>query len=491
MQKIKLTYEPSLLKKKDAFPYQLEVLETVKDWEYVGIFLEQGLGKSKIALDLALYWLENKVVDTVLFVAKKTLIHNWLKEFSAHTHITPKIIGQDRRANFYALNMGCRVMLTHYEAIRSESKRIELLAKSRNLAIVLDESAKIKNPDSLITKELFHLSPFFKKRVIMTGTPVANRPFDIWAQIRFLDNGKALPESFEQFRKSHDLTNDLSNDEDKQKELERKLSDLNEKIASFSIRLSKDSGIISLPTKEYIKVTCEPSKRQAEIYRQIRENLKTVVIQEGIPKEDDSEQLLKRLLRLLQVASNPRLIDESYTETPGKLDYLGDIVSKVILNKEKCIIWTSFIENVEWLAREYKPFKAVKIHGKMGIDERNNSVNSFINNPDCKVLIATPAAAKEGLTLTVANHVIFYDRSFSLDDYLQAQDRIHRISQSRKCYVYNLIMKDTIDDWIDLLLQSKHLAAKLAQGDISLAKFKENMSYSFGEMIKDILLIQK
>ena len=71
-------------------------------------------------------------------------------------------------------------------------------------------------------------------------------------------------------------------------------------------------------------------------------------------------------------------------------------------------------------------------------------------------------------TLTVANHAVFFDRSFSLDDYLQAQDRIHRISQKRICYVYNLILRDSIDEWVNSLLAAKHLAARLGQGEVDL-----------------------
>ena len=80
--------------------------------------------------------------------------------------------------------------------------------------------------------------------------------------------------------------------------------------------------------------------------------------------------------------------------------------------------------------------------------------------------------AKEGLTLTVANHAIFYDRGFGLDDYLQAQDRIHRISQDKECFVHNLTASDTIDEWVDALLTAKHRAAQLAQGDIGRDEFR-------------------
>jgi len=206
-----------------------------------------------------------------------------------------------------------------------------------------------------------------------------------------------------------------------------------------------------------------------------------------MPIEEDAEEILKRLLRLVQIASNPRLVDESYSFEPGKFASLKDIVENICGRGEKCIIWSSFTDNVDWLAEEFSSFGPCKVHGKMGIGQRDRTIEKFLSNENNKVLIATPGAAKEGLTLTVANHVIFYDRSFSLDDYLQAQDRIHRISQKKTCYVYNLIMKDSIDEWVDILLQSKHLAAQLAQGDISLEYYRTQMSYDFGLLIKNIL----
>ena len=91
--------------------------------------------------------------------------------------------------------------------------------------------------------------------------------------------------------------------------------------------------------------------------------------------------------------------------------------------------------------------------------------------------------------MTEANHVIFYDRGFSLDDYLQAQDRIHRISQTKACYVHNIIANDTIDDWVDLLLGAKQNAAALAQRDVSLDEYKKKADYSFGDVVKAILNI--
>jgi SNF2 family DNA or RNA helicase len=122
---------------------------------------------------------------------------------------------------------------------------------------------------------------------------------------------------------------------------------------------------------------------------------------------------------------------------------------------------------------------------------REAALSAFKTDPDCRILVATPGAAKEGLTLTVANHAIFYDRSFSLDDYLQAQDRIHRISHEKPCYVRNLVARETIDEWVDALLAAKHLAAQLGEGDISRADYDARADYEFGEMIRDVLRLDE
>lgn len=489
MQKIKLSKEPNIDPKLQAFKFQLDAVNAIKDLEYAAVFHEQGLGKSKIAIDLMLYWLKEKVVDTILFVSKKGLIHNWEKEFKVHTYITPRILDQNKNNNYFIFNSPSRLMLTHFEVINSEKERFKLFLKTREVAIIIDESAKIKNPDSDTTQAFFELSNLFKKRIIMTGTPVANRPFDIWAQIYFLDQGLSLGSNFSEFKRNTDLSNKLSSDLGQREIFEQSINGIFNKINSFSVRETKDSGVIQLPSKVIKSIITDWEPMQYELYKCIKEEMRAVVIKDGLPQEDNAEDILKRLLRLVQIASNPKLVDSSYNNVPGKFYILEDIVNSIIDAGEKCIIWTNFIDNVEWLYHLLKKYGAVRVHGKICIADRNNAIDKFLSKDEIKILIATPASSKEGLTLTVANHVIFYDRNFSLDDYLQSQDRIHRISQTKTCYVYNLIMQDSIDEWIDTLLQSKHLSAQLSQGDINLKEFKSRMSYEFGDIVKDILNI--
>jgi SNF2 family DNA or RNA helicase len=487
---LKVSREPRFSLKYEGFAYQVEAVAAVRDLEFAAIFHEQGLGKTKIGIDLGLLWLSKDVVDSVLVVTKKGLVQNWRDEIRRHTFLEPRILDQDRRGNFYGFNSPVRLYLTHYEVAISEAKRLALFLKTRRVAVMLDESHKIKNPDSRITKAFFGLSHGFRRRVIMTGTPVANRPYDLWAQIYFLDHGASLGNDFKEFRASLDLTNDLWRDKSKAEAFEDQLALVFGRIQHFTVRKTKQTAGIVLPDKHLKNISVDLEGRQMELYARYRQELAAIIVKAGKRILDDAEEVLKRLLRLVQMASNPHLVDQAYHATPGKLPILVRLIEEVVDAGEKAIVWTAFTENADWLARELQSFGATALHGKRSIVDRNRSIQKFKTDQACRVLVATPGAAKEGLTLTVANHAIFFDRTFSLDDYLQAQDRIHRISQTRTCFVSNLIGRDTVDEWVDVLLAAKALAAQLAQGDIAKHQYKEDASYSFGEMIQAVLNIE-
>ena len=210
---------------------------------------------------------------------------------------------------------------------------------------------------------------------------------------------------------------------------------------------------------------------QEELYERIRTELYAEVVRDGERYIDDSSAIVKRLLRLIQVTSNPKLVDEE-CEASAKEPLLDELIQKILANGEKCIVWSNFIENIDYFTKKYQDLGAVKIHGKMNMYARNRSVQKF-HDDDIRILFATPASAKEGLTLTMANH--------------KRQDIKHRISQKKRCYVHNIIIKDSIDEWVDLLLKAKQNAAALSQGDISLGDYQGVADYSFGDIVKSIL----
>ena len=117
MSRIKYDKTYDLKAKMDAFPYQHEAFLALKDKPYAAIFHEQGLGKTKIAIDLLLYWLGKREIDTVLIVTKKTLVSNWVGEFAMHTNIKPKTLDSNKGSNYFVLNSPVRVIVTNFETI--------------------------------------------------------------------------------------------------------------------------------------------------------------------------------------------------------------------------------------------------------------------------------------------------------------------------------------------------------------------------------------
>lgn len=480
-----LRRQPEFSAKHAAYPYQLDAIRAVQDLPYAAIFHEQGLGKTKIAIDLALSWLQRDTVDTVFIVTKKSLVQNWRREVAGHCHITPHILSGNRRQNSVSLNSPVLLYVTNYEVVSANADTISLFLQTCRVGCILDESHKIKNPDAAVTRTFLQLASLFERRVIMTGTPAANRPYDIWSQIQFLDGGDALGGTFEAFREEMDLPGRTAD----AMAYGVRLATIHRRLAPFTVRETKNTAGIHLPEKTITAHEVELPAWQMAKYAAFRDELAYEYEINGVPEVDDVESVLKRLLRLVQCASNPALVDGQYDQEPGKYGYLLDLCRECTVDS-KVIIWTGFVQNVDWLAVKLVDFQPVRIHGGLPISHRDRAVDAFTNSSNL-VLIATPGAAKEGLTLTSANHAIFYDRGFSLDDYLQAQDRIHRISQTRECFIHNLIARDTIDEWVDVLLTAKYRAAQLAEGDIDLAAFGDSFRTDIAEVLQGVLFPER
>lgn len=475
---------PKLQARRDAYPYQLDAVRTIRSLPYAAIFHEQGLGKTKIAIDLILLWLEEDIVDTVFVVTKKSLVQNWIDELSFHTYVVPRILSGDRKLNSIALNSPVLIYVLNYEVVQGNFDLIQHFLDTCRVGAVLDESQKIKNPEARLSVSFHSLHKKFARRIIMTGTPAANRPYDIWSQIKFLDGGRSLGASFDEFKSAVDLPSGP----DSVPEYGSHLTNIMSKIKDFAIRETKCTAGLELPDKTILTHFAQMAPRQAAIYASYRDEM-AYICQDSVGPSiiDQAEDILKRLLRLVQCASNPGLVDRHYNEIPGKYAKLVELLDTIEIRSSKAIIWTTFIENVEWLSRRMKSLKPQKVHGRMSISDRNQSIQKFKTEAESRILIATPGAAKEGLTLTVANHAIFFDRGFALDDYLQAQDRIHRISQNKECFVHNIIVRDTIDEWVDVLLNAKYQAAQLTQGDITKEEFNTQFRYDLPDILPQIL----
>ena len=464
-------YKLNLNPKTTPFPHQIEAIEYISNKENVSLFDEQGLGKTKIVIEALCNNMEDGIIDGALIICKKHLIVNWKEEIETHSYLKYiSLIGSTNEKGIAFMGYS-HFYIINYESVIGEVERLKKFLKIRKMAIVLDESHKIKNPDAKVTKAIFELKDLAKKRIIITGTPIANKPLDLWAQFYFLDDGNLLGNNFNDFTRKYSINLKNSN----LIEQRDRFIDLKEKIISSSIRrLKKD--VLELPEKIYIDKYVKINGQQKRIYNQLKKELYIEITNiDGEKIIDKSEEILKKLLRLAQIASNPFLVDKSYDETPAKFPILDELIEEILEQKEKVIVWSCFVDNIRIINKRYKKLGVLMLYGGIPIEKRNETVKQFRSNDKLMILIANPEAAREGLTLTVANNAIYLDRNFNLLDYLQSQDRIHRITQDKECKIYKIIAENTIDEYIDEIIYKKHRLAEYVQGDIEGIRIEKQL----------------
>lgn len=437
--------------------HQTEGTQFLRENASAALFDEQGLGKSKQVIDAMVSQIKEQSIDATLIICPNGLKTNWAREIERFSNLRYAVFGSGssaRRLAFRSLKASFYVI--NYEAVAAELPSLKALLKFKRVALVLDESHRIKTPDAKTTRAVLALRGLAARRYILSGTPVANKPEDLWAQMLFLDDGKALGESFDQFRKCYGSGSSGY----------RNLEQLRDRVAAKSMRRLKD-GTITLPNKHFRRLHIALAGTQLRMYETMRNELalwvRTMDGQEVIASAD---AILALLVRLAQIASNPAMIDSGYSEAPAKFLALDHLLSTYLADlAQKVIVWTSFVENIEALRHRYAKWHPVCIHGAVGMEERDAAVTSFKTDATTRLLIANPAAAREGLTLTEANVAIYVDRTFNLVDYLQSQDRIHRISQTRDCEIVLLLAQNTVDEFIDFSIEQKRRLAQYSQKD--------------------------
>jgi len=228
----------------NAMPHQIEVINYIYRNSTAALFDEQGLGKTKIVIESLCWSIKNGDIDGVLVIAPMSLLYNWEQEVIKHSFLIPIVLKGTTREVRYKILTGANFYIINYESVIAELDRIKRFCKSRKVAIVLDESARIKDPSTKTAKSVFAISTISSKRIIISGTPVANRPYDLWSQFLFLDQGKLLGNDFETFKKKFDENNN---------EYQNNLRKLKIIINNKFIRRTKDK-VLKLPEKKFYNI---------------------------------------------------------------------------------------------------------------------------------------------------------------------------------------------------------------------------------------------
>ncbi len=390
-----------------------------------------------------------------LLVVPASLVGNWkaevarfapeLKLFIAHPSATSRDLVDLAVRNPGSALRGYDAMLTTYQFLQ----RTEAWQAHPWSMVILDEAQAIKNPGSASTKAVKRLQA--PTRVALTGTPVENRPGDLWSLFDFLNPGLlggsgAFAQAVKECSKRAEGFAPL-----------RKL------VKPYILRRMKtDKRIIDdLPDKIETKAWCSLTKRQATIYAKMVDQLAKMLADKEMEPIKRQGLVLGFLMKFKQVCNHPSHWNGDGAWNPedsGKFTRLGEICSELAERQERALVFTQFAETCDPLARYLATVfgrDGLILHGGTAVKKRPQLVEAFQKPGGPPFMVISVKAGGTGLNLTAASHVIHFDRWWNPAVENQATDRAFRIGQKRNVMVHKFVCQGTIEERIDALIEEK------------------------------------
>ncbi len=407
---------------------------------------DMGLGKT---LQVLTYLEKLRKKDgnaRVLLVVPASLLGNWQKEaekFVPDMDLSvlhgggAAALGRRVKENPVFLN------ITTYGMV----SRIKELRETEWSCIILDEAQAIKNPGTKQTKEIKRLSG--RMRIAMTGTPIENDLTNLWSLFDFLNKG--LMGTSMEFRSFCKQLKDNPENYAKLKSM----------VAPFMLRrLKTDKRIIKdLPEKIETIDYAGLSKKQVVLYRKVVDDM-----EERVAEADGIERcgiVLSTIVKLKQICNHPDqyLGQQTFAEEDsGKFAMLREICETIYEKRERVLVFTQFREIIDQLAgflREIFHADGYVLHGGTPVASRGKIVEAFQGETYVPFIVLSVKAGGTGLNLTKANHVIHFDRWWNPAVENQATDRAFRIGQKKNVMVHKLVCQKTIEEKIDMVIESK------------------------------------
>jgi hypothetical protein len=389
-----------------------------------------------------------------LVVVPKSLIFNWKQEAQ---RFTPQLRVLDytgmgrsitREKDEFSLY---DVILTTYGTLRRDA----LHFKDKVFEyVILDEAQAIKNGNTESAKAARLLRA--NHRLALSGTPVENHLGELWSLFEFLNPGMLGTSGAFPFAGTSKQDPDAET---------RKL--LSRALRPFLLRRTKEQVAKQLPPKIEQTIYCEMETRQRALYNELRDHYREALLHkigaQGIGKS--KIQVLEALLRLRQAACHPGLVDRKLVKDPSaKLSVLMEQLHAVIEEGHKALVFSQFTSLLaivctslatDGIEYEYLDGKTV---------DRQARVERFQQDPGCPLFLISLKAGGVGLNLTAADYVFILDPWWNPAVEAQAVDRTHRIGQERQVFAYRLIARDTVEEKVLQLQETKRNLAEAIIG---------------------------
>lgn len=395
---------------------------------------------------------------TSLIVAPASLVYNWQEELRrfAPQLKTGLIVGtQTERREKLRQYREYDVLVTSYDLLKRDIADYE---ECRFAYQVIDEAQYIKNHSTAAAKAVKVIHS--RTRYALTGTPIENRLSEMWSIFDYLMPGFLY--GYETFRTEFESPITKSRDEEATGRLRRMVS-------PFILRRLKQDVLKDLPEKLEETQYARMGEEQQRLYdAQVLHMRQLLEEQTDENYEHNKLQVLAELTRIRQICCDPALFLEDYRGKSAKREACMDRIRSAIEGEHKMLVFSQFTSMLELLEKDLKADRIAyyKITGATAKEQRIDLVRRF-NQDDTPVFLISLKAGGTGLNLTGADVVIHYDPWWNQAVQNQATDRAHRIGQTRVVSVYQLIVKDSIEEKIQKMQEAKkNLADEILSGNL-------------------------
>lgn len=420
---------------------------------------DMGLGKTLQTIAVLMSAKEEGRCGTSIVISPASLVYNWADEFARFAPslkvvlVTGKQEDRNRIIDEYEAQ-NTDVLITSYDLLKRD---INLYEGKVFEYEIIDEAQYIKNQTTAAAKAVKLIQS--KAKFALTGTPIENRLSELWSIFDYLMPGFLY--GYDVFKNEFETPIVKYQDEETMARLQKM-------VRPFILRRLKKDVLKDLPEKLEENRVVKFDDEQQKLY-----DAQVLHMKNELAASDDSDfnkkkiEILAELTRLRQVCCDPRLCYDNYNGASAKLDSCMELIESAIDGGHRLLLFSQFTSMLELIEKRLaeKNIEYYKITGETSKQKRTELVKQF-NEGDVPVFLISLKAGGVGLNLIGADMVIHYDPWWNVAVQNQATDRAHRIGQTKKVTVYKMVVKNTIEEKILKLQESKRdLADSIISGD--------------------------
>jgi SWI/SNF-related matrix-associated actin-dependent regulator 1 of chromatin subfamily A len=424
----------------EYYPYQKAGIKFLLEHPATLLADEMGLGKTIQAVGLIN---ADTTIRTVLVICPASLKLNWQRELERWL-VRDLTVGVADARTLPRTD----VVVVNYDIL---DRHEELFRRQWDL-LVVDEAHYAKNKDAKRTQLTLAIAANARRKVFMTGTPIVNRPIELWTLISALDPQNWPKKRFWWYARRY--CNATHNGYGWDLRGAAHLDELQDRLRSTIMirRLKKDvltelppkvRQVIVLPANGLREVVDEERRiwsRHEDLIEEIRARMELARANE----DEESYRAALEQLRSSYRYAFTEISEARHRTALAKVPYVVEHLKAVLEEQEKVVVWAHHTDVIRQIASAFGN-QAVMLTGETPLAERQRAIDRFQADPNCRVFVGSITAGGVGITLTAASVCVFAELDWVPGNLTQAEDRLHRIGQRSSVLVQHLVVDGSID----------------------------------------------